>query len=503
MKAHPLVRFRHVSKSFPGVRALNDVSFEIWSGEVHALMGENGAGKSTLMKILAGACQPDSGVVEIDGQPVHLHSPAEATRLGIGMIYQELTVLPNLDVARNLLLGREPLKWLWQVDNRRLYSMAAQILHDLDLKIDPHTPLDALSPGERQMVEIARVVAREPRILIMDEPTSSLGKHEEDVLFKLIHRLRSRNIAIVYISHRMDEVFLLADRVTVLRDGSWITTQPVHELSRPELIRLMVGRAVEETRQNASPHPNGELILEARGLRCGKRLRNGNVTLRRGEVLGVAGLIGAGRTEMARVLFGIDQPEAGEIRIDGRRVAFRSPADAIRHGIAYVPEDRKKQGLVLSGSVRFNLILASLREMARGGFLRPDLMEALYTHWREQLRIRAPSSAATVESLSGGNQQKVVLARWLARRPRILILDEPTRGIDVGAKTEVHRLIREVASQGIAVMMISSELPEILAVSDRILVMWNGETTGELDAATAAEEDVMALAFGETNSQAR
>lgn len=493
----PLVRLQKISKSFPGVKALEDVSFEVLAGEVHALMGENGAGKSTLMKILSGAYQPDEGVIEINGKPVRIHNPAEAARLGIGMIYQELTVLPNLDVGRNLLMGREPLTAFWRVDHHRLYSTAAQILTDLDLAINPRTPLEELSIGQRQMVEIARVVASEPAVLIMDEPTSSLGKHEEEVLFALIRKLRSRNVAIVYISHRMDEVFSLADRITVLRDGRHVATQLTPALTRSELIRMMVGRTIEETQQRRERATAARVVLEAHNLQSSRRLRKGSITLRAGEVVGVAGLVGAGRTQLARVLFGAERAGAGEIKIDGQPVHFRTPLDAIRAGVAYVPEDRKGQGLVLGNSVRFNLMLASLRELAQGGVLRNARIDALYQEWVERLRIRAASGATIIENLSGGNQQKVVLAKWLARQPRILILNEPTRGIDVGAKTEVHALIRAIAAQGVAVMMISSELPEISALSDRIVVMWNGETVGELDAARATEEAVLALAFGE------
>ena len=493
----PLVRLQGISKSFPGVKALDGVSFDVLPGEVHALMGENGAGKSTLMKILSGAYQPDAGMIEVEGRPVRIHNPAESARLGIGMIYQELTVLPNLDVGRNLLLGREPLARLGQIDRRKLYAEALRILADLELDINPYTPLDELSMGQRQMVEIARVVASEPRVLIMDEPTSSLGKQEEEVLFNLIHKLRSRNVAIVYISHRMDEVFLLADRITVLRDGRHITTQSAADLTRSELIRLMVGRNIEESWRSTGLRSAGEVVLEARNMRCGRRLRNANITLRAGEVVGVAGLVGAGRTQLARVLFGVDRPEAGEIRMNGRPVHFRTPVDAIRAGVAYVPEDRKGLGLVLNNTVRFNLMLASLHEMAQWGVLRNSRIGALYREWVERLGIRAASPETIVETLSGGNQQKVVLAKWLARRPHVLILNEPTRGIDVGSKAEVHGLIREIAAQGVAVMMISSELPEVLAISDRIVVMWNGETMGELDATIATEEAILALAFGE------
>lgn len=495
--SHPLVRLVGISKFFPGVRALDEVSFDVFPGEVHALVGENGAGKSTLMKILSGVYQPDAGRIEIAGHPVRLHSPAEAVRHGIGMIYQELTVLPNLDVGRNLLLGCEPLRGWGQLDWQRLYAEAQRILDNLDIQLDPHTPLEELSLGQRQMVEVARVVARNPRVLIMDEPTSSVGKHEEEVLLDLVRKLRARGVGIVYISHRMEEVFSLADRITVLRDGKHVTTQPAHALSRGEVIRLMVGREVTRVERAPSTSAERPVVLEARHLRRGRRLLDASITLRAGEVVGVAGLVGAGRTQLARVLFGIDQPEAGTILLDGRPTRFRNPRDAIRAGIAYVPEDRKGLGLVLGASVGFNLALTLLRELSRFGVLRASQLDALYRTWVERLRIRTPSAQTIVENLSGGNQQKVVLAKWLARQPRVLILNEPTRGIDVGAKAEVHALIREVAARGVAVMMISSELPEIMTISDRIVVMWNGRTVGELDGRTALEEEVLALAFGE------
>lgn len=493
---NPLVRLIGIRKAFPGVLALDGVDFDVLPGEVHALMGENGAGKSTLMKILSGAYQPDSGLIEIDGVPVRLHSPAEAARLGIGMIYQELTVLPNLDVGRNLLLGREPLTRWGQIDYGKLYTESRRILADLDLDIDPRAPLESLSLGQRQMVEIARVVASNPRVLIMDEPTSSLGRHEEEVLFELVRKLRARGVGIVYISHRMDEVFLLADRVTVLRDGKRVVTQPIGMLSRGELIRLMVGRDIARV-DHVRRVSESSVVLEARHIRLGKRLRDASIVLREGEVVGVAGLVGAGRTQLARVLFGIDKPEAGEIFIEGRLTKFRGPWDAIRAGIAYVPEDRKGLGLVLCASVSFNMVLPSLAQFSRFGVLQRRRIAMLCREWMKRLKIRTPSPSTIVENLSGGNQQKVVLAKWLARKPRVLILNEPTRGIDVGAKSEVHALIREVASQGVAIMMISSELPEVMLVSDRIVVMWNGYTVGELEAQSAREEDILLLAFGE------
>lgn len=501
--AHPLVRLIGITKSFPGVRALDGVDFDVLPGEVHALLGENGAGKSTLMKILSGAYQPDAGVIEIDGIPVRLHSPTEAARLGIGMIYQELTVLPNLDVGRNLLLGREPTTRWAQIDYAKLYAEARRILADLDLDIDPRTPVESLSIGQRQMVEIARVIAGNPRVLIMDEPTSSLGRHEEEVLFDVIRKLRARGVGIVYISHRMDEIFLLADRVTVLRDGRHVATRHISAFSRGELIRLMVGRDVARVEQVRRINGKNSVVLEARHIRLGKRLRDASIALREGEVVGVAGLVGAGRTQLARVLFGIDRPEAGEIFMEGKSIRFHGPWDAIRAGIAYVPEDRKGLGLILGASVGFNIVLPSLANFSRFGLLLHKRIAMVCLEWIERLQIRTPSMSAIVENLSGGNQQKVVLAKWLLRKPRVLILNEPTRGIDVGAKSEVHALIREIASQGVAVMMISSELPEIMLVSDRIVVMWNGYTVGELETQSASEEDILSLAFGEKRLQGK
>jgi ABC-type sugar transport system ATPase subunit len=497
-----LVSLKHISKAFPGVRALDDVSFDVASGEIHVLMGENGAGKSTLMKILSGAYQPDSGSVEVEGKPVRIGDPTHAAELGIGMIYQELTVLPNLDVGRNIMLGREPVTLGGRIDWGRLYTEAAAALEDLDLKINPRAPLDSLSIGEQQMVEIARVAHRQPRIMIMDEPTSSLGKHEEETLFDLIRRLKARGVGIVYISHRMEEVFLLADRITVLRDGRLITTQPASELSRQRLITLMVGRDVEETRARAAVGSAQPVMLEAHGLSRGRRLKNVSLTLRAGEILGLAGLEGAGRTELARALFGVDPLDAGEILLDGQRVVLRSPHDAIAAGIAYVPEDRKGLGLVLMLSVLRNMALPSLDRLSSAGVLQGGRLRALGTEWSRRLTIRAASVNQDVEHLSGGNQQKVVLAKWLSRQPRVLILNEPTRGIDVGAKTEVHTLIREIAAQGVAVLMISSELPELLAMSDRIAVMWNGQMQGTLMIDEATEERVLSLAFGEGVAQA-
>ncbi|MDZ4766224.1 MAG: sugar ABC transporter ATP-binding protein [Chloroflexota bacterium] len=502
----PLVRLDHISKAFPGVRALDDVSFDVLPGEVHVLMGENGAGKSTLMKILSGAYQPDSGAIQIDGYAVRLSDPLDANRRGIVMIYQELTLLDNLDVGRNVMLGQEPGRG-GGVDWRALYADAERILRDLDLTLDVRAPVAELNMAERQMVEIARAARRDPRVIVMDEPTSSLTQSEEETLFALIARLKGRGVGIIYISHRMDEVFRLADRITVLRDGKHVTTLPASELTRAELIALMVGREVESSVPRGVG-AIGQIVLAARGLSAGGRVRDVDLDLRAGEIVGLAGLIGAGRTEVAEVLFGARSTDMGELRIDGQPVVFQSPYDAIQRGIAYVPDDRKGQGLVLMQSVQTNVTLAALERFVRtpllmGGVLNGRAIRELVEVWTARLNIRAASPKVNVELLSGGNQQKVVLAKWLSRNPRVLILNEPTRGIDVGAKAEVHALIRDIASQGVAVLMISSELPEVLSVSDRIVVMAAGRITGEMPARGATERAVLALAFGDTNMTER
>jgi ribose transport system ATP-binding protein len=491
----PLVSLRGISKAFPGVQALDQVSFDVLPGETHVLMGENGAGKSTLMKILSGAYQPDSGSIEVDGRPARISDPVVGQHLGIAMIYQELTVLDNLDVGRNILLGQEPTRW-GQVQWKEVYAEAARVLDDLRLPIDPRASVASLPISQRQMVEIARAARRNPHIVVMDEPTSSLTRSEEETLFALIRRLKEKGVGIIYISHRMEEVFLLADRITVLRDGKHIDTRPASAYTRDQLIEQMVGRKVEGLKADGG-RTGGAVVLEARGLSRGKRARAVNLSLKAGEIVGLAGLVGAGRTEVAEMLFGAARPESGEIRVDGLPVVFRSPADAIRMGIAYVPEDRKGLGLVLAMDVRTNLILSLLDRVTRAGLLRGGRIAQTVREWTQRLNIRAASPTVNIEGLSGGNQQKVVIAKWLARGPRVLMLNEPTRGIDVGAKSEVHHLIREIAGQGVAVLMISSELPELLAVCDRLVVMAQGRVTGEMPADNATEQRVLALAFGE------
>lgn len=494
MNPIPLIRFESVSKSFPGVNALTDISFAIYSGETHVLMGENGAGKSTLMKILSGAYQPNKGQILLDGKPLVVRSPIHAAELGIAMIYQELTILDNLDVGRNIMLGQEPASGVFMRWDE-LYRQAQAIIDELQLDLDARTPTDSLNIAQKQMVEIARAARRRLRVIVMDEPTSSLGKQEEEVLFALIERLKQRGIAIIYISHRMDEVFRLADRITVLRDGTHVVTDLVAHFTRDRLIELMVGRKI--TLLNRQTASYGEVLLETRRLSRAMSVNEINLTVRSGEIVGVAGLIGAGQTALAQLLFGMEQADTGAIFINNQPVRLRSPQEAIAQGIAYVPEDRKGLGLVLVQSVQTNTILANLASVSRLGVISNSRVKTLVQQWVQRLNIRTSSHAQIIENLSGGNQQKVVLAKWLCREPRILILNEPTRGIDVGAKAEVHILIREIARQGVAILMISSELPEVIAVSDRIVVMCNGSIAGELSAEGATESAILALAFSE------
>ena len=489
-----------VSKRFGGVLALDGVSLDIRPGEVHAVMGENGAGKSTLMKVASGVHRPDRGRLALAGRDVSFRSPAEAAAAGVQVVFQELTVLPNRSVAENLLLGREPMRagGLW-LDRGAMREEAQRALDALGVPLEAGAEAGRLSAGQRQMLEIARAVSRSPRVLILDEPTSSLGRAEEEALFALVARLKAAGVGLAYITHRMAEVFALADRVSVLRDGRHVATAPAADWTRGSLIRAMVGRGVEERRAGAgaAAAPERPVALAARGIARGAALRGADLELRGGEVLGVAGLMGAGRTELARVLAGADRPEAGTMTLFGKPYAPRGVAEAVLAGVAYVSEDRKALGLVLAHSVESNMALPSLRRLARRGFVRRGAVAALAREWMGRLGVKAASPGVAVETLSGGNQQKVALARWLALRPRVILLDEPTRGVDVGAKAEIHALVRRLASEGAAVLVVSSELPEVLQVSDRIAVMARGRVAGVVGAEGATEESLLALAFAE------
>ena len=492
MTQPPALALLEVGKSYPGVRALDRVSFDVRPGEVHALMGENGAGKSTLMKVAGGVVRPDTGSVEVDGRPVQLSSPRDAARAGVQVVFQELTVLDDLDVAHNLLVGHLPVR-RGAVDRRALYAQAGRLLSDLGIDLDPRTRAELLSVGRKQLLEIARAVAQGPRVLVLDEPTSSLGRTEEEVLFALVERLRRDGVGIAYISHRMSEVLALADRVTVLRDGRHVMTADASSVSRGDLIRSMVGRELAaSTRAAATP---GRTVLMGRGLVHPPLVAGADLELRAGEVLGLAGLLGSGRSETARLLAGVDRPAAGSMTLDGQPFAPPSVRAAVRAGVCYLPEDRKLTGLVLGMSVEDNIALPQLRRLRRRGLVSRRAVAERAASWVSRLSIRTPDTTRPVGVLSGGNQQKVALAKWLATEPRVVLLDEPTRGVDVGAKAEIHALIRQLAAQGAAVLVISSELPEVLSVSDRIAVMASGRVAGTVPAAGATEESLLELAF--------
>jgi len=490
-----LLKLSGLGKSFAGVRALGGVDFDVRPGEVHALVGENGAGKSTLLRIVAGALAPDAGHVETGGQVFSRLDPLLARRLGIVPIYQQPALFPDLTVAENLALGLEKGGWR-RVRWRERQGRARELLARVGARIDPSAEAGALRMAEQQLVEIARALGAQARILLMDEPTASLAEPEAVRLFALVDELRTQGVGIVYVSHRLPEVLRLADRVTVLRDGAVVETRAAAALSQPELIKMMVGRELSAVFPKR-PVPRAGVVLEARALssRAGG-LREATFELHGGEILGLAGLVGSGRTELARVLFGLTPADHGELRVNGRAVRIEAPAGALSIGLAYVPEDRRRHGVIGDMSVAVNVTLAVLRRIARGPFLDRRRERALAQGFVERFGIRTPSLDAPVSQLSGGNQQKVAVARWLAAQPAVLILDEPTQGVDVGAKAEIHRLMVELAEQGLAILMISSELPEILGMSDRIAVMRDGAIVATLDREAASQEVLLALALG-------
>lgn len=494
--APPALEMRRITKTYPGVRALSDVDFEARSGEVHALVGENGAGKSTLIKILAGAQPKDSGEIYIDGRPVHIDTPQQAMDLGISVIYQEFNLVPYLNVAENIFLGREPRAALpGFVDFGTMYREAQKIIDRLGVRLNVHTPVYRLSVAQQQMVEIGKATSRKSRIIVMDEPSATLTEHELQNLFSLIRQLRAEGVAIIYISHRLEEIFQVCDRVTVLRDGHRIATADIGSITREEIIRWMVGRELQQMILKETAEVR-EPALVVRRLRRRGVLHDIDLTARRGEVLGIAGLVGAGRTELARAIFGADPIDGGEIELFGKLVRIRSPEDAIRHGIGLVTEDRKAQGLVLGMAVRENVTLANLPAVSAFGFIQIGREREVARKYVEDLAVKTPTIEQTVQNLSGGNQQKVVLAKWLFTNSKVLIFDEPTRGIDVGAKTEIYQLMNALARRGVAIIMISSELPEVLGMSDRILVMHEGRIAGEFSRAEATQEKIMHLATG-------
>ncbi len=497
------LEMRGIRKSFPGVRVLDDVSLAVRPGEVHALMGENGAGKSTLMKILAGALRADAGEVLLEGRPVEIGSPQQAMGLGVGLIYQELNLAPHLSVAENIFLGREPRRLPGFVDGTKMRREAQALMRGLGVGLDVRTLVGTLSVAQRQMVEIAKAASRRVRILAMDEPSATLTAHELENLWRLIRRLKSQGVAIIYISHRMDEVYGICDAVTVLRDGHVVGSGPIRtedgavsgdSISRDGVLRLMVGRSLDETYPKEHA-PMGETVLEVQGLSRRGVLEDIGFSVRAGEVVALAGLVGSGRTEIARCLFGADRITGGTMRLSGKPYAPRSPRDAVDAGVGFVSEDRKEQGVILGLTVRENVSLASLRALSRLGFVPKGTEAARARESVTRLRVRTPSVEQRVGSLSGGNQQKVVLAKWLQTPLKLLILDEPTRGIDVGAKREIYGIMNELAAQGVAILMISSELPEVLGMADRVVVVRDGRVAGALDRAEATQEKVGALAL--------
>ncbi len=493
--ARPVLEMQGISKRFDMTQALDQVSLALYPGEIHALLGENGAGKSTLIKIMTGIHKPDQGTILIDGQPITIQNSIDAQRHGIAAIHQEPMIFPDLNVAENIFISHANqgavVRW------REMYRAATAILETLDMQLDVRSPARGLTLAAQQAVEIAKAISLNVRVLIMDEPTASLSAHEVDQLFKLAYTLRAQGVAILFISHRMEEVFTIADRVTVLRDGKHISTKARHDVTTASAIRDMVGRAVDDYFAKGE-RQQGALLLEVEGLAKSRAFQDLTFAIRAGEVLGFAGLVGARRTDVGLALFGIEPAERGTIRWQGAPVTVRSPQDAMRLGIAYVTEDRRQLGLTLPMSIVSNISLPMLHEyLSRWGLIKKRAEAVTAEAYRDKLSIRTPSIYLDAGKLSGGNQQKVMLSKWLNTRPQLLILDEPTRGIDVGAKAEVHHIINDLAAQGLAIILISSDLPEVLAMSDRILVMREGRQMGIFDQAAATQETILAAMMGQ------
>jgi ribose transport system ATP-binding protein len=490
-----LVEMEGISKTFPGVHALDGARFELRPGEVHALVGENGAGKSTLMKVLAGIYRRDAGTIRVRGEEVDIPTPAAAQHLGISMVHQELNLMPHLTVAQNIFIGREPRRWGFLLDDEALNAKARELFEVLHLPLDPRARVGSLAVAQHQMIEIARALSFNADVLIMDEPTAPLTDTEIDELFRIIRDLRARGVGVVHISHRLGELKQISDRVTVMRDGRFIDTVATAEAPIDQIISMMVGRTIFEAAPEIPEKRDDEVVLEVRGLNRGRVVRDVSFQLRRGEILGFAGLVGAGRTEVARLIFGADRADSGEILIHGKAVTIASPSDAVRNGIAYLSEDRKRYGLAVGLDVETNVVLAAMRRYV-GPLGVVNSRETRATAEREvqHLAIKTPSVRQKTRNLSGGNQQKIVVAKWLTSDTDILIFDEPTRGIDVGAKSEIYRLLNDLAAEGKSIVMISSELPEILRMSHRILVMCEGRITGEVTAAEATQERIMTYA---------
>jgi rhamnose transport system ATP-binding protein len=500
--AVPVLALEGVSKSFGAVRALQDVALRLYPGEAHGLAGENGAGKSTLIKTLAGVHRPDTGRVLLDGEPVVFHGPADARDAGVAVIYQEPTLFPDLSVAENIFMGRQPRRSFGRVDHAAVRRATAELFRRLGVDLDPDRPARGLSIADQQLVEIAKALSFDVRVLIMDEPTAALTGSEVARLFGVVRTLlQERGAAVLFISHRLEEVFALCRRVTTLRDGQWIASEPVAGLTEEDLVRRMVGRDLEDLYPKQDTEP-GEVALSVSRLTREGAFTDVSFDVRAGEIVGLAGLVGAGRSEVARAVFGVDRWDAGEVHVDGRPLTPGSPSLAMAAGVALVPEDRRAQGLVMGMSIERNIGLTGLRTTSRAGLADRRAERDRARDWAVRLQVKFARLSDAVGTLSGGNQQKVVLAKWLATGPRVLIVDEPTRGIDVGTKAEVHRLLSGLAAQGVAVLMISSDLPEILAMADRVLVMHEGRITARIPRAEATEESVMSAATGRERTTA-
>ncbi|WP_439333605.1 sugar ABC transporter ATP-binding protein [Trebonia kvetii] len=504
-----ILELQHAAKSFGAVRALIDGSVQLRAGEVHALLGENGAGKSTLVKILAGVHQPDTGTLTVNGKEVTLHGPAAARAAGIAVIYQEPTLFPDLTVAENMFIGRQPLRsasWIKggrRIDRRAMQVEAAVTFKRLGVPLDPARLARGLSIADQQVVEIGKALSLDAQVIVMDEPTAALSAAEVDRLFEVVRTLKAQGTAVLFISHRLEEVFAICQRATVMRDGRHVLTSDLAGLTAKDLVRAMVGRDLADRPSEAGAGTPGEPVLTVSRLTREGVFTDISLTVRAGEIVALAGLVGSGRSEVARAVFGIDRYDAGEVTVGGQRLRRAAPTAAMAAGIGFVPEDRRQQGLVMDMSVQQNVALASLGRLRKGGLIRSSAERAMAADWAARLKIKYGRLADPVATLSGGNQQKVVLAKWLGRRPSVLIVDEPTRGIDVGTKAEVHHLLTELARSGVGVLMISSELPEVLGVSDRILVMREGELVAEFSHADASEEAIMSAAMGQHEAAGR
>ena len=490
----PILEMKGITKRFPGVLALDHVDLTVYPGQVLALVGENGAGKSTLMKVLSGVHQMDEGEILMEGKPVKIENPLASQLMGISIIYQELSVLDNMNIAENIFLGREKRSGRIFVDKKQMHAEARKLLDEVGLDVDTHTMAGELSTAQKQMIEVAKALSFNSKIIIMDEPTSSLTETETDILFGIIRKLREKGVAIVFISHKLAEIFAITDEVAILRDGVSAGRMMTEGCTENDIIKAMVGRDVDDLYAKQAA-PIGDVVLEVKNLNTKGFLKDINFELRAGEILGFAGLVGAGRSEVMRAVFGIDPKESGEIYIKGKKVDIKNPRDAMLQGIGFVPEDRKLQGLVLGMSVGKNTTLAALKAVAnKAGFINHKQEKEMADKFVKALEVKTPSNDQLVKNLSGGNQQKVVVAKWLANNPDILILDEPTRGIDVGAEKEIHQLMSDLANQGVAIIMISSELPEVLGMSDRVIVMHEGRIKGQLSREDADQVSIMKMA---------